>query len=48
MTREEDCGGHGEIEGEMAAEAAVIEFSIQSHFKGKFGKGHATVRRVAP
>jgi hypothetical protein len=48
MAREEDCGEHGKNEVEMAAGEAVIEFPIQSPFKGGFGKGRATVRRVAP
>jgi hypothetical protein len=37
-----------EIEGEMAVEEAVIEFLIQSPFKGGFGEGCAMGRRVAP
>jgi hypothetical protein len=48
MAREEDCGEHGKNEVEMAAGEAVIEFPIQSPFKGGFGKGRATVRRVTP
>jgi hypothetical protein len=48
MAREEDCGAHGKIGGEMAAEEAVIEFPIQSPLKCGFGEGCATVRRVAP
>jgi hypothetical protein len=32
----------------MAVEEVVIDFPIQSPFKGGFGKGCATVRRVVP
>jgi hypothetical protein len=46
MAREEDCGKHKKIEGEMAAEEAMIEFPIQSSFKGGSGEGHAMVRSV--
>jgi hypothetical protein len=48
MGREEDCGDHEKFEREMAAKNAVIEFLIQSPFKGGFGEGHAMVRRVMP
>jgi hypothetical protein len=46
MARGEDCGEHGKIEEEMAAEEAMIEFLIQSPFKRGFGEGCAIVRRV--
>jgi hypothetical protein len=48
MAREEDCGKHGRIEGEMAVEEAMIEFPIQSPFKGGSGEGRIMVRSVAP
>jgi hypothetical protein len=48
MAREEDCGKHSKIGGEMAAEEGVIGVPTRSPFKGGFGKKHIMAREVTP
>jgi hypothetical protein len=46
MAREEYCDENRKIDGEIAAEEIVIEFPIQSPFKGRYGEERAMVRRA--